>query len=143
VALAEMLDDQVLFKKNGEEGEKNAFNFLQEQNKELDEQIKNSSDAFFLPIDDFKDRKTKQPVKTPRLPYETIDVNYFFNFSSFSIGIMYSRTNNIMILVTSSTTYLTSNVGYLISSCPVKRSSEGNLKVFTPSINLDQYYHQV
>jgi hypothetical protein len=69
-----MLDDQVLFK-TGEDAEKNTYNFLEQQNAELEKDIKNSSDAFFLPIDDFKDRKTKQPVKTPRLPYETIDVS--------------------------------------------------------------------
>jgi hypothetical protein len=77
--LSNILDDQVLFK-TGEEADKNTFNFLQQQNAELEKDLKNSSDAFFLPIDDFKNKRTGESVKTPRLPYETIDVRINFNF---------------------------------------------------------------
>ncbi len=72
-ALPQFLDDFVLYK--NEDGGKKNFDFLQQQNKEIENDISKSPDAFFLPIDDFKNPRTKQPVETARLPYETIDVS--------------------------------------------------------------------
>lgn len=66
------MDDFVLYK--NEDGGKKNYDFLQQQNKEIESDISKSPDAFFLPIDDFKNPKTKQSVDSARLPYETIDV---------------------------------------------------------------------
>jgi hypothetical protein len=74
-ALPQFIDEFVLYK-NEDCGKKN-FDFLQQQNKEIENDISKSPDAFFLPIDDFKDPRTKQSVDTARLPYETIDVKIF------------------------------------------------------------------
>jgi hypothetical protein len=85
-----MLDDQVLFK-TGEDGDRNTYNFLQQQNAELEKDLKNSSDAFFLPIDDFKNKRTGEVAKTPRLPYETIDVNLYLNQLIFNRNNVYAN----------------------------------------------------
>ncbi len=74
-ALPQFIDEFVLYK--NEDGGKKNFDFLQQQNKEIENDISKSPDAFFLPIDDFKDPRTKQSVDTARLPYETIDVIIF------------------------------------------------------------------
>ena len=73
--MPEFVDDFVLYK--NEDGGKKNFDFLQQQNKEIENDISKSPDAFFLPIDDFKNPRTKQSVDTARLPYETIDVCYY------------------------------------------------------------------
>ena len=52
------------------------FDFLQEQKEQLQNEINQSPDAFFLPVEDFKDKRTKQSVITPTMPYETIDVKF-------------------------------------------------------------------
>lgn len=63
---------------------KNKFNFLEEQNKLIDAEIKQGSEINFLPVDNFKDKTGNFIEEKINMPYETIDLifnrnNIYFN----------------------------------------------------------------
>ncbi len=71
-----MIDEKLINKKiENEADEKNGYNFIQENNKEIDNEMDGEFDKYFLPIDKFGDSGNE--VKPVNLPYETIDVNLF------------------------------------------------------------------
>jgi len=73
-----MIDERLINKKiENEADEKNGYNFMQENNKEIDNEMDGEVDKYFLPIDRFYDQEGNE-VKPINLPYETIDVKFLF-----------------------------------------------------------------
>lgn len=69
-----MIDEKIINKKvENDAEEKNGYNFMQENNKQIDQDMNGEGDRFFLPVDSFKDENDKD-VTAVNLPYETIDV---------------------------------------------------------------------
>lgn len=71
-----MIDEKLINKKvENEADEKNGYDFIQENNREIANEMDGEFDKYFLPVDKFKDQPENElPVN---LPFETIDVNLF------------------------------------------------------------------
>jgi len=77
-----LIDEKLKSKKIDIEAEdKNEYNFMNENKKEIDDEMK-GDDENFLPLDKFYDIDRKE-VSSIFLPYETIDVIIFINIISF------------------------------------------------------------
>lgn len=93
-----MIDDRLIGKKNDEGEEKVVFNFVKENNKKLENEMKSGNDTNFLPIEKFKD-EFDDDAPPVILPYETIDVKYkkFINIRLYLTEIMFLQIINILI----------------------------------------------
>lgn len=67
-----MIDEKLISKKN-EENEDGNYDFVNENNKEIDKEMEGESDVLSLPVDRFYDENNNE-IKPVNLPYETIDV---------------------------------------------------------------------
>ena len=69
-----MIDEKLINRKvENEADEKNGYDFMKENNKEIDNEIDGEFDKYSLPINKFFDQDGSE-LKAVVLPYETIDV---------------------------------------------------------------------
>jgi hypothetical protein len=87
------IDENITYSKEN----KANFNFLKEQEKIIDSDIKQSSEINFLPVENFKDRSGNFIKDKLNMPYETIDVIFNRNniFSNMQYHDPYSIKYNI------------------------------------------------
>ncbi len=73
-----MIDEKLIHKKvDNDQVEKNGYDFIQANNKEIDNEMDGENDKYSLAIDEFIDINGKN-VNPVNLPYETIDVLFIY-----------------------------------------------------------------
>lgn len=84
------IDDKLTYDK---EDKTTPYSFMAEQNKTIDEQMKQGNEVNFLPVDVFKDRSGKIIEDKQNLPYETIDC--IFNRNNIYMNLQYHDPSQI------------------------------------------------